>query len=185
MKKSVILLLLVLLSVPGIVSASSDENISQKRRETAAQIQEVNTPTKVERSVKVKIASNHAARLKKRFDAYYNRLTDIITRFEKRLAFLKENGKSVTSLETTLASIKTQLASAKAKGDSAVAAFNAIPDADRSTQKAQLNAAKALAEEARTLYKEVLTSLKKALKSLKMIVKPALPAASAAVNNAL
>lgn len=198
MKKNLIIVLaLVLLSSVSSAQAASDENVSQRRKEKSAEIQEIRTERKEEREEKreevkenieerrSEIAENHAGRLEKRFTAYYTRLSNIITRFKARLDVLKAEGKTVSSVETELATATSKLESAKSKGVEAVSAFRAIDPTSIQDQKAALMAARDLASAARKLFEEAHTSLKSALKSLKVISKPALPAASAAVNNSL
>lgn len=198
MKKNLIIVLsLILLSNVSSAQAVSDENVTERRREKSAEIQEVRTQRKEEREEKreevkenieerrSKIAENHANRLEKRFTAYYTRLSNIITRFKTRLDVLKAEGKSVASIETELATATSKLESAKSKGVEAVSAFKAIDPTSIQDQKAALVAARDLASAARKLFEEAHNSLKSALKSLKVVSRPALPAASAAVNNSL
>ena len=198
MKKNLIIVLaLLLLSSVSSVQAVSDENVTERRKEKSAEIQEIRTERKEERQEKreevkeniqerrSEIAENHANRLEKRFTAYYTRLSNIITRFKARLDVLKAEGKTVSSVETELATATSKLESAKSKGLEAVSAFKAIDPTTLADQKSALMAARDLANAARKLFEEAHTSLKSALKSLKVISKPALPAASAAVNNSL
>jgi chromosome segregation ATPase len=198
MKKNLIFILaLILLINASLVKAVSDENVITRRSEKAAEIQEIRTERKENRQEKreevkenieakrSEIAENHANRLEKRFTAYSTRLSNIIIRFQERLAKLKSEGKSVSSIETELQAAKAKLESAKSKGVEAIAAFRAIDPTSIADQKAALMAARDLANSARKLFEEAHTSLKSALKSLKVISKPALPAASAAVNNSL
>lgn len=195
MQKSILLALFVLLVSVSQVSAESAENVTKRRPDQPirAEIQEIKTERSELREAfkesieekRSQIASNHADRLEKRFNAYYARLASIILRFEQRLALLKSDGKSVASVETDLSNSKAKLEEAKFKGTEAVAAFRAIDPTKFSEQKAELKAARDAAELARKLFKESHELLKKALKSLKAISKPALPASSAAVNNSL
>ncbi len=198
MKKNLIIVLaLLLLSSVSSVQAVSDENVTERRKEKSAEIQEIRTERKEERQEKreevkeniqerrSEIAENHANRLEKRFTAYYTRLSNIITRFKARLDALKAEGKTVASIETELATATSKLESAKSKGLEAVSAFKAIDPTTLADQKSALMAARDSANAARKLFEEAHTSLKSALKSLKVISKPALPAASAAVNNSL
>jgi hypothetical protein len=196
-KYLIIVLTLMFLSNTSLVQAISAENVSQRRKENAVQIQEIRTERKEEREenreeVKENIqarrnelAENHAIRLEIRFTAYYTRLSDIISRFQNRLSILKSEGKAVENIEAELSKAKVSLDSAKLKGAEAVAAFKAIDPTSLTDQKTALLAARDLANAARKLFADTHTSLKSALKSLKLISRPALPAASAAVNNSL
>lgn len=193
----IIVLTFILLTNTTAAQAVSDENVSQRRREQSAQIQEIRTERKEERDEKreevkeniqerrSEIVENHAGRLEKRFAAYYSRLSNIIARFQSRLTTLKSEGKSVTSVETELNTAKSNLEAAKLKGAEAITAFRAIDPTTLADQKTALIAARDLANAARKLFADTHTSLKAALKSLKVISKPATPAASAAVNNSL
>lgn len=187
MKKYILLVTTAVLLFPSVAFAQSDENVTKRRpdRPNQAEIQEIRQERMEDRQeIRSNVAQNHANRLERRFEFYYKRLTNIITRFERRLDILKADGKDVSAVNTKLTAVKTKLAEAKSKGDSAVAAFKAIDPAKFSEQKTQVLAARDLATEARKLFIETHTLLKDALKSLKAISKPALPAASAAVENA-
>jgi len=127
------------------------------------------------------VAQNHANRLERRFKFYFERLTNIITRFHT----LKNKGTDVSTIQVKLDAAKTQLASAKSLGEQAVADFRAIDPAKFSEQKAQAQAARDQAMQARGAFLEVHKLLKDALKLLKTISKPALPAASSAVEQSL
>jgi hypothetical protein len=174
-------ILFVLCSVfASQVKAQSDENVTKRRPDRPAQVE----IQEIRQDRRSNVAENHANRLERRFAFYYSRLSNIITRFEKRLDILKADGKDITAVSAKLAEVKTKLESAKAKGTEAVAAFKAIDPAKLSEQKTQIVAALDLTNSARKLFIETQTLLKDALKSLKAISKPALPAASAAVENA-
>lgn len=179
MKKSFILALLIILSVPSLALATSDENVTKRRpdRPAQAEIQEIRQERKEDREetrekvqeIRSNVAENHANRLERRFAFYYSRLSNIITRFEKRLDILKADGKDITAVSAKLTEVKTKLESAKAKGIEAVAAFKAIDPAKFSEQKTEALAARDLANSARKLFVETHTLLKDALKSLKAI----------------
>ncbi len=192
-------ILVLSLAVSALVLSSSlvsaeGENVTKRRpdRPEAAQIQEIREVRKDARGeVKEKmqefrsnVAENHANRLERRFKFYFDRLTNILTRFDKRVATLKSEGKNTATVEASLASAKTKLAEAKTKGDAAVASFRAIDPAKFSEQKTEALAARDLAMAARKLFQDTHSLIKDALKALKLIGKPALPAASAAVKNA-
>lgn len=179
MKKLLFLVLLSLILPPTLALADSDENVERRRPERPG-IQEIRTERQELRST---VAENHANRLERRFTLYYTRLSNIITRFQARLDTLKTAGKDTTAAQAKLDLAKTRLEEAKAKGDAAVAAFKAIDPAKFSEQRTQAFAARDLAMEARKLFQETHTLLKDALKELKKISKPALPAASSAVEN--
>jgi hypothetical protein len=194
MKKYVAVVLTLTLFAPSLVLANSDENVTKRRPDRPAniEIQEIRGERQDKREegrakmqdFRSHVAENHANRLSRRFAFYYNRLNDIITRFQSRLDSLKTAGKDTSAAQTALDKAKTSLASAKSKGDAAVAAFKAIDPAKFTEQKAEALAARDLANEARKLFLDTHTLLKDAFKALKVISKPALPAASAAVENA-
>jgi hypothetical protein len=194
MKKYLITIALLALFVPTLAHAEETENVTKRRpdRPTQAEIQEIRGERMEDRQeakdkmqeMRSTVAENHANRLSRRFAFYHARLSNIIMRFEKRLDVLKADGKDVSTVSTKLAAVKAKLAEAKAKGDEAVSAFKAIDPAKFSEQKTEALAARDLANAARKLFMETHTLLKDALKSLKAISKPALPAASAAVENA-
>lgn len=192
-------ILVLSLTVSALVLSSSlvraeGENVTKRRpdRPEAAQIQEIREVRKDARNeIKDKmqefrsnVAENHANRLERRFKFYFDRLTNILTRFDKRVATLKSEGKNTAAVESSLAAAKTKLSEAKTKGDAAIAAFKAIDPAKFSEQKTEAMAARDLAMAARKLFMDTHSLIKDALKALKLISKPALPAASAAVQNA-
>lgn len=187
MKQYLFFTLTALVLLPSIVFAESDENVTKRRpdNQTNVQIQEVRQDLNENRDgISNKVAQNHANRLKRRFQFYYDRFTNIIARFKARLAILEGQGKNITAVTAKLDLAKTKLEEAKAKGIEAVAAFVAIDPAKFSQQKTERLAARDLANAAHQLFVDTHNLLKDALKELKTISKPALPAASPAVENA-
>lgn len=185
MKKSIIVALAILALVPGLVQAQGDENITKRRSDKALEIQEIRQERREERQeFRSNVAENHAGRLERRFGFYYTRFNNIINRFQTRLDTLKQKGKDVASVQAKLDLAKAKLAQAKTKGDAAVTAFRAIDPSKFSEQKTEALAARDLANQARDLFKQTSDLLKDALKALKTLSKPALPAASSAVENA-
>lgn len=184
MKKSLLIIASIFLLTPSLVLAESDENVTKRRpdSETAVQIQEIKTNLQEMRD---NVAARHANRLERRFNFYYTRLSNILLRFQKRLDTLKADGKDVTTIQQKLDATKAKLEEAKTKGMEAVAAFKAIDPAKFSEQKTAAFAARDLANAARKLFADTLVLLKDALKALKVVSKPALPAASAAVEKTL
>jgi hypothetical protein len=186
MKKYILIAALAVLLSPASAAAQSDENVTKRRPDRPAQveIQEIREDRMENRQERrSNVAENHANRLERRFEFYYKRLTNIITRFQRRLDILKAEGKDISTVTTKVAAVKSKLEEAKTKGMAAVSAFKAIDPAKFSEQKTEALAARDLATEARKLFIETHALLKDALKSLKTISKPALPAASAAVEN--
>ncbi len=181
MKKSFLFALTAILLVPTVVFAQSDENVTKRRpdRPAAIEIQEIRD------TQRANVAELHATRLEKRFKFYYSRLNNIMMRFQTRLDLLSKGGKSTATSQTQLNSAKAKLEDAKLKGEATVKAFREIDPAKLSVQKTEILAATSLATEARKLFQDVLDLLKLALKELKTISKPALPAASSAVQNTL
>jgi hypothetical protein len=187
MNKFIFFTLALVVIFPTIVKAESDENITKRRpdKPVAVQVQEIRQDAKTTReTIMSKVFENHANRLTKRFGFYYKRFTNIITRFEARLAILKEDGKDITKTQVKLDLAKAKLEEAKKAGDLAIAAFKALDPSQFTELKTERLAARDLANAARKLYLDTFTLLKEALKELKTISKPALPAASAAVQNA-
>lgn len=184
MPKVLLLALTLLILFPSVVLAQGDENITKRRPERALEIQEIREVRTEARELRSSVAENHANRLERRFRFYFTRMTNIITRFQKRLDILKAEGKDTAAVQTKLDLAKTKLAGAKLKGDEAVAAFKAIDPAKFTEQKEAAFAARDLAKAARILFQEAHQALKDALKELKTISKPALPAASSAVEQA-
>ncbi len=190
MRKSLLLGLTLILLMPSHALAESDENVTRRRPDRPAQveIQEIRQDRREERQenrqeVRSNVAENHANRLEKRFGFYFDRLNAIIARFNTRLNSLNSSDPAVVKIKTKLTLAKTKLLEAKTKGDEAIDAFRSIDPAKFAQQKAAALAARDLANSARKLYMEVHTLLKEAVKELKMVSKPALPAASAAVQN--
>lgn len=178
MKKNLILIFtLIFLANVEMVKAVSDENVTRRRpdRPAQAEIQEIRQETRN------KVAENHANRLERRFGFYYDRLSQIIVRFESRLAILDNAGKNTTDSKAKLVLAKTQLSEAKVMGEVAVAAFRAIDPVKFSEQKTEIVAARDSAVSTRKLFQEAHQLLNDALKSLKLISKPALPAGEEAL----
>lgn len=175
------------IALPALAQDASIEASPLRRRDEIrevrqAEIQEIQAERQQIRS---QVAENHANRLTRRFQFYFDRLTNIITRFRARLEILRTAGKTVTSIEAKLDLAEAKLTAAKAKGNDAIAAFQAIDPAKFAEQKTELLAAKDLALSAKQLFQEAHQLLKDALKELKTISKPALPASSAGVENSL
>ncbi len=173
-----------LLLLPRPVSAESSSDTNNRRRdreEVRAEIQEINTTRQQNRDeqqqlrqenrqeTRSNVAENHANRLEKRFGLYYQRLSNIIERFQLRLAALKSTGIDTSTVSATLATAQTKLSDAKSKGEQAIAAFRAIDPAKFSEQKSQALAARDLANQARKLYLEVHLLIKAALVELKSL----------------
>jgi len=176
MKKYLLLLVTVFLFSPLTVRAESDENVTRRRpdRPSQVEIKEIRQDRMDEfkdnmQEGRSNVAENHANRLEKRFAFYYSRLSNIITRFQKRLDILKAEGKDITSASTKLTAVKTMLESAKTKGVESVSVFKAIDPAKFSEQKTQALAARDLANSARKLFIDTHSLLKDALKTLKTI----------------
>lgn len=178
MPKHFLFALALTLFAPALVFAQGDENVTKRRPERAVEIQEIR------QEARSSVAEAHAARLKRRFGFYTARLTNIMTRFQKRLDVLKAEGRDTAPTQTKLDLAKSKLAAAKLKGDEAVSAFAAIDPGKFPEQKDAAFAARDLAQAARVLFQETHQALKDALKELKLISKPAVPAASAAVEKA-
>lgn len=195
MKKYLMFALTVLLLAPTLAMAESDENVTKRRPDRPSQVEilEIRQEQKgVREEVKEKmeefrskVAENHANRLERRFKFYANRLNNIIARFQTRLDILsKDEKKNTTDAKAKLDATSALLVKAIAAGENAVKAFRAIDPTKFSEQKTARIAAQSLAKDALKLFKDTNDALKLALKALKAISKPALPAASAAVQNA-
>ena len=189
MKKSFLLVatLASLLLVPTLAHAedtvvasptpSASPDSTTRRRPENPQIQEIRQNIKTDRTTiqtdrennRSDIAKAHADRLTNHFTFYYNRLSNIIGRFQKRLDSLKASGKDTTTVQADLDAAKAKLADAKAKGDAATAAFMAIDPTKLSTEKTELLAARDLANAARQLFVDTQTLLKQAITALKVL----------------
>lgn len=178
---SITFLLLYSLTYVLPVQAESTENVTKRRpdRPAQAQIQEIRQENRSN------VAELHATRLERRFKFYYERLNNIMTRFQARLDLLTSEGKSTSTVQLKLSTAKAKLEEAKLKGARAIAAFRAIDPVKVRDQKSALLIASNLATEARKLFQDTLDLLKLAFKELKTISKPALPAASSAIQNTL
>jgi hypothetical protein len=187
MKKSLFLaaVLMVAASLPVFADPSTtDPAASPRLRPDRPGIMEIRQDVQtIGQDARSDIARIHAERLSRRFAFYYDRFTDIIARFQSRLDLLKRQGVNTSTAQTDLDLVKTKLAAARSAGDQAVAAFQAIDPGKISTEHSELVAARNLAVKARQAFVDVNTALKVALRALKLISKPALPAASAAVQN--
>ena len=186
MRKSLLLGLTLILLMPSYVLAESAENVTRRRPDRAERpaIQEIREEQRENREERrSNVAENHANRLEKRFGFYFDRLNAIVARFNTRLSTLNSSDPAVVKIKAKLTLAKTKLLEAKTKGDEAIDAFRSIDPAKFAEQKAAALEARDLANSARKLYLEVHTLLKEAVKELKMVSKPALPAASAAVQN--
>lgn len=184
MKKYLLITLASLILTPSIAFAISDENVTKRRPDNAPakiQVQEIRqerqelredlkTNMQEKRST---IAESHAQRLELRFKFYFDRLSNIIGRFQVRLDLLKKDGKDVAAAQAKLDTAKTRLAEAKTKGEASIASFKAVDPTKISEQKTELLAARDLANAARKLYSDVNNLLKLALKELKNISQPA------------
>jgi len=117
--------------------------------------------------VRAHVAEVHANRLQKRFDAYYKRLSKMITKFRARLEVMKTNGKDVTAATAKVDEAAAKLEEAKKLADKSIQAFRDI-DPDKYAEQRELALqARDIAMEARTAFKEVLTLLKSSLPLLK------------------
>lgn len=182
-KYTYLLIATALLFTPLVAHAESDENITRRRpdRPEQVEIQEIRQERMEDRQekreevkekvqeIRSNVAENHANRLERRFAFYYSRLSNIITRFGKRLDILKADGKDISTASAKLDSAKSTLELAKAKGTEAVSAFKAIDPVKFSEQKTQVLAARDLANSARKLFLDSHTLLKDALTALKAI----------------
>lgn len=180
MKKSLLLLLTLVLVSPSLVSAQGDQNVTKRRPDSPSEVQ----IQAISQNRNQKVAENHAQRLEKRFNFYYSRLDNILRRFQERLDLLKAANQDTASVQAKLDLARQKLEAAKLKGTQAIGAFLAIEPARFAEQKTEAFAARDLAVAARKLYQEAHEALKLALKELKNISQPALPASSAAVQNA-
>lgn len=175
MKKSFLLTLglITILAMPHMVLAEENvatPDMTTTRRPEKAQIQEIRQEIKTDREeMRSDVAKRHADQLSTRFSFYYKRLTDIVTRFQKRLDIVKAAGKDTTATQVKLDVAKAKLAEAKTKSDAAIAAFKAIDPAKLSEEKTQILAARDLATAARQLFVDTQKLLKEAMTSLKTI----------------
>ncbi len=174
--KKILLLSLLLLTVAPAVKAEEAQNLRETRAENRQEIREEVRENREEvrelrqenrQEVRSVVAENHANRLERRFNLYYNRLSGIATRLQKRLDTLKSEGKDVGAAEAKLSEAKAKLESAKTLGAQSVAAFRAIDPAKFEEQKAEAKAARDVANQARTAFKDSLLLFKNVLKEVK------------------
>lgn len=177
------LALLLVILFPALAMAASDENVTKRRpdRGVQAEIQEIRQSDVSE--TKIRMIAAHADRLEKRFSFYYDRLNKIIIRFEERLSILTKAGKNIKTIQIKLNTAKAKLLEAKLKGESVVSLFRTVDPTKLREQKVVVQGARDMTVATIKLFQESHNLLKSALKELKTISKPALPAASAAVQN--
>ncbi len=175
MKKILLVTLLLLMTAP-LVSADEERSARDARMENRQEIREEVRENREEvrelrqenrQEVRSVVAENHANRLERRFKYYYDRLSGIATRLQKRLDTLESEGKDVGAAETKLSEAKAKLESAKTLGAQSVTAFRAIDPAKFEEQKAEAKAARDLAVQARTAFKDSLLLFKNVLKEAK------------------
>lgn len=155
-----------------IALANSDENVTKRRPDgaVAPRVMEIGGGGRDKiQQLYSDIAQNHANRLEHRFDFYFTRLDNIITRLERRLNTLQAQGKNVTPIQVKLDAAKTKLTEAKTKGAEAIAAFKAIVPAKFSEQKTGARTARDQAQIARKLFVDTQQLLQEAVRALKEI----------------
>jgi len=169
------LLSLILLAKPASATDSSPSTNRQQIRQEVRQEIKQNVQERVEERQELRqtkrsnVAENHANRLERRFNFYYQRFNNIITRIETRISNLKTGGKDTSLVETKLTTAKSNLAAAKTKGDEAIAAFRAIDPAKFAEQKDKAFAARDLANAARQLFLQVHKDLMAVMVELKKL----------------
>ncbi len=126
-------------------SPSPTPTVREKVREKVIEKREEN---------RVKIADHRADRLRAHCDVLTKHFTNMFTKIQSRITFLKGEGKDTTSAETSLTEAKTSLASAQALCTQAANAYDAIPAEGLSTQNSLIREAKALAKKAHDAFVE-------------------------------
>jgi hypothetical protein len=114
-------------------------------------------------------AALHADRLQVHFDSYYERITRIIEKVQKRLDVMKNNKKDVSGAQVKLDEAKLKLEEAKKLGDDAISIFNAIKPENYEEQRSEALRARDMAQEARKAFEAVLKLVKDSIKLAKVI----------------
>ncbi|KKU89291.1 MAG: hypothetical protein UY18_C0001G0023 [Microgenomates group bacterium GW2011_GWF2_47_9] len=141
-------------------SQKIQQELEDRREEQRQEIQTKRIETRL------RLAKNHAERLQKRFSFYYERLNNIITRFQARLDLSKTEGKDTTTSQQLLDQAKSNLLSAESKGKEAIQTFTSFdPEWSQDEMQNKVRLGQSQAEEARNAFKQVLELLKSALKS--------------------
>lgn len=176
-------LLLVLVASPVLAVTSNNSqsensqavpqqlnNANQTHAATMNQAEETNirvqeqttTQEAVQQQIKAqeRVAAVHALRLQRRFEFYYQRLSDIGDKLATRLQTLANEGKDVTAAQANLTNALMLLEEAKEQADASIAKFNSIDPEQYQAQRHLALQARDEAQLARLSFQQVLTQLR-------------------------
>jgi len=176
-------LLLVLVASPVLAVTSNNNqsgnsqavpqqlnNANQTHAATMNQAEETNirvqeqttTQEAVQQQIKAqeRVAAVHALRLQRRFEFYYQRLSDIGDKLATRLQTLANEGKDVTAAQANLTNALMLLEEAKEQADASIAKFNSIDPEQYQAQRQLALQARDEAQLARLSFQQVLIQLR-------------------------
>ncbi len=176
-------LLLVLVASPVLAVTSNNSqsensqavpqqlnNANQTHAATMNQAEETNirvqeqttTQEAVQQQIKAqeRVAAVHALRLQRRFEFYYQRLSDIGDKLATRLQTLANEGRDVTAAQANLTNALMLLEEAKEQADASIAKFNSIDPEQYQAQRHLALQARDEAQLARLSFQQVLTQLR-------------------------
>lgn len=144
------------------------EEIQERRSDARARIEEKREEIQEKRQqVRQHVTQTHAERLQRRFSVYGDRLADIISRLEARLASMEEAGQDVSAQQARLAEAREILVEAENTTADSITTFMDVDPESYDEQREQALKARDLANSAREQYKQVHRILVEIVQSLK------------------